>query len=276
MKMQRRTFLASLPLMAAAGCRKQTTGDDKTIKFIMSDIGFNGELVPIIKRHVEAQGFTFQWMVVNDIILPNEMVDSGQADANAFQHEPYFNQFVQDHGLHNIERAFYTAYIPSGLYSKKYKSLAEVPDGALIAVPVDPANNGRALFMLRDHGLIGLRPGVEVVHASFDDITDNPHNFRFLQVDQLMLGRTYQDVDVAFLFALYAKLNGLDPIKDALAIETSDPTKSPYKNIVAVTKGLSGTPKIKALQNAYFSDEVKTFYRGKYGDTIQFLDKLNA
>lgn len=276
MKMQRRSFLAGLPLMAAAGCRKQASGDDKTIKFIMSDIGFNGELVPIIKRHVEAQGFIFQWVVVNDIILPNEMVDAGQADANAFQHEPYFNRFAQDHGLHNIERAFYTTYTPSGLYSKKYKSLSEVPDGALIAVPVDPANNGRALFMLRDHGLIGLRPGVEVVHASLDDITDNPHNFRFLQVDQLMLGRTYQDVDVAFLFSLYAKLNGLDPIKDALAIETTDPTKTPYKSIVAVTKGLAGTPKIKALQNAYFSDEVKVFYQSKYGDTIQFLDKLNA
>jgi D-methionine transport system substrate-binding protein len=91
-----------------------------------------------------------------------------------------------------------------------------------------------------------------------------------------MLQRTYQDVDVAFLFSLYAKLAGLDPIKDALAVETLDGTKSPYKGIVAVTKGLAGTPKIKALQAAYASDAVKNFYRAKYGDTIIFLDKLNT
>jgi len=276
MRLYRRTLLAGLSFLAVAGCRKKQSGDDKVVKFIMSDIGFNEELEPILKSELATQGFTLQWVVVNDIILPNEMVDSGQADANAFQHEPYFDQFVHDHNLHNIERGFYTTYTPSGLYSKKYKSIVQVPDGALFAIPVDPANNGRALFMLQEHGLLTLRPGVDVVHASLDDITANPHHFHFLQVDQMMLQRTYQDVDVAFLFSLYAKLAGLDPIKDALAVETLDGTKSPYKGIVAVTKGLAGTPKIKALQAAYASDAVKNFYRAKYGDTIIFLDKLNT
>jgi len=276
MTLHRRTFLAGLPLLATAACHKKQPGDDKIVKFIMSDIGFNGELEPILKTELAARNYTLQWVVVNDIILPNEMVDGGQADANAFQHEPYFNQFVQDHNLHNIERGFYTLYTPSGLYSRKYKSLAEVPDGALFALPVDPANNGRALFMLQEHGLLTLRPGVDVVHASLNDITANPHNFRFLQVDQLMLQRTYQDVDVAFLFTLYAKLAGLDPIKDALALETMDGAATPYKSIVAVTKGLAGTPKIKALQDAYASDAIKNFYRAKYGNTVIFLDKLNS
>jgi D-methionine transport system substrate-binding protein len=204
------------------------------------------------------------------------MVDSGQADANSFQHEPYFNQFVADHGLHNVERGFYTTYTASGLYSKKYKSLAQVPDGALFAVPVDPSNNGRALFLLRDQGLLQLRPGVSVVHASLDDITANPHGYKFIQVDQQMLMRTYADVDVAFMFSVFAKLSGLDPIKDALALETQDGSKSPYKGIVAVTKGLAGTPKIEALRRAYFADDVQAFERSKYGNTIQFLDSLNS
>jgi D-methionine transport system substrate-binding protein len=90
----------------------------------------------------------------------------------------------------------------------------------LFAIPVDPANNGRALFMLRDHGLLTLRPGVQVTHASLHDITANPHQFRFVQVDQLMQQRTYQDVDAAFLFALYAKRARLDPVRDALALES--------------------------------------------------------
>lgn len=272
----RRNALAmGLPFLALTGCHKKAVADTN-IKFIMSDLGFNEELEPILKSQLAAQGFTLQWVVVNDIILPNEMVDSGQADANAFQHEPYFDQFVHDHGLKNIVRGFYTVYTPSGLYSAKYKSLAQLPDGALIGIPVDPANNGRALFMLQDHGLLSLRPGVSVTHASVDDITANPHHFKFIQVDQLMQLRTYQDVDLVFLFSLYAKMAGLDPIKDALAVETLDGAKSPYKGIVAVPRDLAHTPKIKALQNAYASDAVKNFYRSKYGDAIVFLDNLNS
>jgi len=276
MTLHRRSVLAGLPLLGLAACHKHDAEDDKSIKFILSDIGFNGQLEPIIKAQVTAQGYDFHWVVVNDIILPNEMVNSGQADANDFQHEPYFNQFVHDHNLKNIERAFYTVYTPSGLYSSRYKSLSQLPDGAVIAVPVDPANNGRALFMLQEHGLLTLKPGVDVIHASLDSIAENPHRFKFLQVDQQMLQRTYNQVDLAFLFSLYAKMAGLDPIKDALALETQDGSKSPYKGIVAVTKGLAGTPKIKALQNAFASNEVKTFFRGKYGDAIVFLDDLNT
>jgi len=275
--LNRRSLLVSASLLLLDGCHKKTpdgtaSTDEKNVKLIMSDIGFSGELVPIIKQQMAAQGYTLDWVVINDIIQPNEMVDAGNADANSFQHEAYFKQFVKDHGLTNIERGFYTSYMPSGLYSKKYKTLSDLPDGALFGIPVDPANNGRALFMLQEHGLLTLKPGVDVVHASLDDITANPHNFKFLQVDQQMLQRTYQDVDVAFLFSLYAIKLGLDPIKDALALESQDSSGSPYRGIVAVTKGLAGTPKIAALEKAFHSDVVKAFDRQKYGNGIIFLD----
>ncbi len=273
---RRNALCAGLPFLALGGCKKHAAAADTTLKFIMSDIGFNGELEPILKAELAAQGFTLQWVDINDIVQPNEMVDSGQADANAFQHEAYFDQFVLDHGLKNIVRAFYTIYTPSGLYSKKYKSLTQVPDGALFGIPVDPANNGRALFMLQEHGLLSLRPGIDVIHASVDDIAANPHHFRFVQVDQQMLQQTYQDVDVAFLFSLYAMQVGLDPVKDALAVDSLDVANSPYKGIVAVTRGLENTPKIKALQNAYASDAIKNFYRSKYGGAVIFLDKFNS
>lgn len=271
-------ILAAAIALTMAGCKRHEGGPPgsreaaSTVRLIMSDAGFNAEVVPILKREVEKQGFKLEWVVVNDIIQPNKMVDDGSADANSFQHEPYFDQFVKDHDLHNITRGFYTVYGASGLYSKKYKSLNQVPDGATIGIPVDPSNNGRALFMLRDKGLLKMRD-VEVVHASPRDITENPHHFKFREVDQLMLQRTLDDVDVGFLFSAIALKIGLDPVKDALARE--DAAVTPYKGIVAIRKDLVGAPKIKALQNAYASYALKSFYHQKYGNAIVFLDGLN-
>lgn len=266
-----------------AGPASSTTGsqteagagksEDKVIKHIMSDSGFSGEIAAILKEELAKDGYILEHVVVNDIIQPNKMVNDGQADTNFFQHEAYFNQFVADHGLKNISRAFYTIFTPSGLYSKKYKSFDEVPDGATIGIPVDLANNGRALFMLRDLGLLKLRDGVEVIHASLKDITDNPHNFKFKEVDQLMLQRTLDDVDVGFLFAGTAVQIGLNPKKDSLAVETGEGL--PYKSIVAVRNDLIGSPKVKALQKAFQSKAVKDYYTSKYGDAILFLDDLN-
>lgn len=276
-----KTTLSLLAALAVTltGCSGKRTvaegvrADAKTIKLIMSDAGFNAEIAPILKDEVAKQGFTLQWVVVNDIIQPNKLVDDGTADANSFQHEPYFDQFVLDHQLKNITRGFYTIFGPSGLYSRKYKSLEQVPDGATFGIPVDPANNGRALFLLRDRGLLGMRDGVPVTHASLKDIVDNPHKFRFREVDQLMLQRALEDVDVGFLFSAIALKMGLDPGKDALACE--EMKISPFKGVVAVRKDLAGSPKIKALQNAYASDALKAFFKAKYGNSILFLDDLN-
>ncbi|MBO7743501.1 hypothetical protein I8J29_04800 [Paenibacillus sp. MWE-103] len=247
--------------------------EDKIIHHIMSDAGFNSEIVKILKAELAKDGYTLDYVVVNDIIQPNKIVNDGEADTNSFQHEAYFDQFVKDQGLKNISRAFYTTFTPSGLYSKKYKSFKDVPDGALIGIPVDPANNGRALFMLRDLGLLKLKDGVEVIHATLKDITDNPHRYKFKEVDQLMLQRTLDDVDVGFLFAGTAVQMGYKPKQDALALE--DGKDLPYKGIVAVNNKLLGTPKIKALQKAYESQAIKDFYKEKYGDAIESLDDLN-
>jgi D-methionine transport system substrate-binding protein len=247
--------------------------EDKVIKFIMSDLGFNAEVVHVLKDEVAKQGFVLDWMVVNDIIQPNKLVDDGTVDANSFQHEPYFDQFVQDHNLKNVVRGFYTVITPSGLFSLKYKSIDEVPDGATFGIPVDPANNGRALFMLRDRGLLKLREGVPVTHAGLRDITDNPHHYKFKEIDQLMQQRTLPDVDAGFLFLNYALLMKLDPIKDALVLE--DVNTLPYKGVVAIHRDLVGSPKIRALQNAYASNAFKEFYRKKYGAAVGFLDHLN-
>jgi D-methionine transport system substrate-binding protein len=259
--------------LGGCGARGQGTAPDKTIKLISSDLWIIPQIVGILKTEVAKQGYVLDWVVVNDIVQPNKLVDDGTADANMFQHEPYFNQFVQDHGLKNIARGFYTYFTPSGIYSKKYRSLDQLPEGATFGIPVDPANNGRALFMLRDQGLLKLRDGVDVIHASQKDIIANPHGYKFKEVDQLMQQRTLEDVDAGFLFSNYAVMSGFNPAKDALALE--DPHLPTYRGIVAIRKDLVGTPKIKALQNAFRSEELKQFLHNQYGEAIVFLDYLN-
>jgi len=270
--------LALLAFVSVAGCgggagKASAPAQDKTIKLITSDLWILPQIIGILKTEVARQGYVLDWVVVNDIIQPNKLVDDGTADANMFQHEPYFNQFVLDHGLKNVTRGFYTYFVPSGLFSKKYKSLDQLPEGATIGIPVDPANNGRALFMLRDKGLLQLRDGIEVTHASQKDIIGNPHHYRFKEVDQLMQQRTLEDVDAGFLFLNYAIMIGFNPTKDALALE--DPHTPTYRGIVAIRKDLVGAPKIKALQNAFASEELRQLLKSKYGDAIVFLDYLN-
>ena len=268
---------ALLAIVCIGGCggggQSATAARDKTIKLITSDLWIFPQIISILKTEVARQGYVLDWVVVNDIIQPNKLVDDGTADANLFQHEPYFNQFVLDHGIKNVTRGFYTYFVPSGLFSKKYTSLAQLPEGATIGIPVDPANNGRALFMLRDKGLLKLREGVEVTHASQKDITDNPHHYHFREVDQLMQQRTLEDVDAGFLFLNYAIMAGFNPTKDALALE--DPHTPTYRGIVAIRKDLVGAPKIKALQNAFLSEQLRQLLKSKYGDAIVFLDYLN-
>ncbi|MBW7458290.1 MetQ/NlpA family ABC transporter substrate-binding protein [Paenibacillus sepulcri] len=258
---------------AAGGGTEEVKKEDKVIKHIMSDSGFNGDIAKILKDEVAKQGYTLDVVIVNDIIQPNKIVNDGEADSNSFQHEAYFDQFVEDQGLKNIVRGFYTIFSPSGLYSKKYKKIEDVPDGATFGIPVDPANNGRALFMLRDLGRLKLKDGVTVTHATLRDITDNPHKYKFKEVDQLMLQRTLEDVDVGFLFAGTAVQIGLKPRTDALALEEGEGL--PYKSIVAIRKDLVGSEKMKVLQAAYESQPIKDFYKSKYGDAIEFIDDLN-
>jgi D-methionine transport system substrate-binding protein len=259
-------------LILAAACGGAQTGapgasEDRTITLVASDSGFQPEIVAILKEEVAKQGWELKHMVINDIVQPNQLVEDRQADANFFQHEAYMAQFNLDHGLH-IVPAFYTTFAPSGFYSRKYKSFKDIPDGALFGIPADPANNGRALFILRDAGLLKMKV-VPVTKASTRDITDNPHKFRFIEVDQLMLQRTVEDVDAGFLFPSTAILAGFNVRKDALGLESAE--NSPYRGIIGTRADLRAGPKMTVLQKAFQSDRIKEFYARKYGDSVIFL-----
>ena len=263
------TLAIAAALGAACGLAPAAAdSNDRTITLIASDSGFQPEIIGLLKDELRRQGFELKHLVVNDIVQPNKLVEEKQADANFFQHEAYMTQFNADHDLH-IVPAFYTTFAPSGLFSRKYKTLKEVPDGARIGIPADPANSGRALFMLRDAGLLKLTDGIAVVKASTQDVVENPHRYEFIEVDQLMLQRTLEDVDVGFLFPSSAILAGLNPLTDSLALEKAE--GSPYRGIIGTRPELKDGPKMKALQRAFQSERIKDFYLGKYGESVVFL-----
>lgn len=261
-------FVVAATIATACGLRATNTADDLTITLVASDSGFQPEIIGLLKEEVRKQGYELRHLVINDIVQPNQLVQDGQADANFFQHEAYMEQFNLDHGLH-VAVAFYTTFAPSGFYSRTFRSFEDLPEGARIGIPADPANNGRALFILRDAGLIEMTPGVPVTKASTRDVTENRRRLKFIEVDQLMLQRTLEDVDAGFLFPSTAIMAGLDPSKDALGLEKAE--DSPYRGIIATRPELVGGPKMEALRRAFQNDRVKDFYGGKYGKAITFL-----
>jgi D-methionine transport system substrate-binding protein len=267
--MERRNFLkyalagaGAVSAAALTGCGLSGAGaaggGDKTIKIIVTESAPYQEPTKIAQKLLEAKGWKLEPTYVTDIIQPNLAVANGEFDANFFQHNAYLKQFNADKGLDNVG-LFYVYSAPGGIWSDKYKSLDELPDGAKIGIPVDTANNGRALFMLRDAGLLELSEA-PVIHTSQENITANPKNLNFVEVDQQSLAKTLPDVDAGFLIARMAADAGHTK-QDALAFEP-DADQVPFRIVVAGRKDFVGTEKAKALQEAYQSTEVKAWFEG--------------
>jgi D-methionine transport system substrate-binding protein len=149
---------------------------------------------------------------------------------------------------------------PFGLYSAKYKNINDLPNGAVIAIPNDPSNGGRALLLLQAKGLITLKDGAGLT-ATSRDVVGNPRNFRFRELEAAQLPRSLQDVDAATINGNYALEAGLNPVKDSLIIEGAD---SPYVNIVVVQKGKENDARIAALKKALLSGKVKAYISSHY------------
>jgi D-methionine transport system substrate-binding protein len=267
--MQRRSFLkyalagaGAVSVSALTGCGLVNPGGTsaasggKTIKIIVTESAPYQEPTKIAQKLLEAKGWTLEPTYVTDIIQPNLAVANGEFDANFFQHNAYLRQFNQDKNLENVG-LFYVYSAPGGIWSDKYKSLDELPDGARIGIPVDPANNGRALFMLRDAGLLELSEAT-VIHTSQKNITANPKKLQFVEVDQQSLAKTLPDVDAGFLVARMAA-DAKHTKDDALAFE-SDADQIPFRIVVAGRKDFAGSEKADALKEAFQSPEVKAWF----------------
>ncbi|MBR1937470.1 MAG: MetQ/NlpA family ABC transporter substrate-binding protein [Spirochaetales bacterium] len=218
--------------------------------------------VPLLQLVVEdlaKEGYKLEVIEFTDYVTPNEALESGDLDANFFQHIPYLESFNNERGFHLVN-AGGVHVEPIALYSKKHKALSDLPNGATIAIPNDPTNEGRALLLLQSAGLITLKDdaGLEAVPA---DIKTNTKNLKFVEIEAASLPRTYADVDAAVINGNYAIPAGLIATKDGLFVEGAD---SPYVNVIAVKAGNENNPGIVALVKALKTDKVAKYVAEHY------------
>jgi len=218
----------------------------------------HAELLNLVKDDLAEQGITLKVVEFTDYVQPNVAVLAGDLDANFFQHIPYLDSNAEWSA--KLVSAFGVHVEPFGLYSVKYKKIGDLPNGATIAIPNDPSNGGRALLLLQAKGLITLKDGVGLT-ATSRDVTGNPKNFRFRELEAAQLPRSLQDVDAATINGNYALEAGMNPVRDSLIIEGAD---SPYVNIVVVQKGKENDPRIVALKKALLSQKVKAYINSHY------------
>ena len=219
----------------------------------------HADLLNLIKDDLKAEGVDLKIIEFTDYVTPNEAVESGEIDANYFQHIPYLDSFNSERGYHLVNAGGIHVE-PIALYSKKVKNIKDLKKKARIAIPNDPTNEGRALLLLADAGLITLDPKAGIT-ATVQDITSNPLKLKFTEVEAASLPRVLADVDAAIINGNYAIPAGLSAKKDGLYVEGSS---SPYVNVIAVKAGNENKPEIQALVKALKSEKVRKFIEEKY------------
>ena len=187
----------------------------------------------------------------SDYLSPNIALSDGSIDANAMQHQPYLENIVRDRGF-KLVAVGNTFVYPIAAYSKKLKDISELQDGARIAIPNDPSNEGRTLILLHQRGFIKLKD-VNNLAATPADIVDNPRNFQFVELDAAQLPRALDDVELAFINNTYAVPAGYSPARDALLLEDKE---SPYVNLIVAREDNKDDPRVAALVKAYQSEAV--------------------
>ncbi|MEI3412265.1 MAG: MetQ/NlpA family ABC transporter substrate-binding protein [Blautia sp.] len=249
--------------------------DDKTITVAASETP-HAEILEEAKPLLEAEGYDLEVTVFDDYVQPNEVVESGDFDANYFQHIPYLESFNEEKGTHLVN-AGGIHYEPFGIYPGTKSSLDDIEDGDTIAVPNDTTNEARALLLLQDNGIITLKDGVGL-EATVNDIAENPHNVEIVELAAEQVARVAEETSYIVLNGNYALQAGYSVAKDALAYEKSDSEAAKtYVNVIAVKEGNENSDKIKALVDVLKSDEIKDFINEKYdGAVIPFEDSADA
>ncbi|SEM92096.1 MetQ/NlpA family ABC transporter substrate-binding protein [Halomonas caseinilytica] len=229
----------------------QANADEQTLK-VGTVAGPETEVMQVAADIAEREhGLNVEIIEFTDYVTPNAALADGSLDANAYQHEPYMQSMVEDRG-YDFAIAGRTFVYPIGAYSEKYDSIEALPDGATIALPNDPSNEGRSLILLHNEGLITL-DDPENLEATPLDVVENPHGFEFREIEAAQLPRVLPDVDMAFINNTFAQPAGLT-LDDALLKEGAE---SPYVNIIAVRAGDEDKESIQQLVDAYQSDEVE-------------------
>ncbi|RUM23470.1 MetQ/NlpA family lipoprotein [Rhizobium vallis] len=263
--LSRRAALAAAAVSAAAlfafAAPAPSFAEDKSIKVgIMS--GEDEDVWRVVTSEAAKKGLKIETITFNDYTQPNEALERGEIDANAFQHKPYLDNQIKQHGYH-ITPVGYTGVWPIGLYSKKHKSVAELPKGAVIGVPNDPSNEGRALRVLQNEGLIKLKDGTGIL-ATIVDVSENPKNIEIRELDAGIVGRSIDDLDAGIVNTDWALKSGLSPAERIAQEPIAD---NPYRNFIAVKDENKDADWVKTLVSSYQNETVKAEFEKVYKGT---------
>ncbi|AWW40535.1 metal ABC transporter substrate-binding protein [Streptomyces sp. AS58] len=224
-----------------------------------------GEVLAYVKDNLAADaGLTLEIKEFTDYVLPNTALQEGSLDANLYQNEPYLDDFNEAKGTDLVPVV--KAYLPPmGVYSKRVADVADLADGATVAVPNDTTNEGRALKLLAAEGIITLKDGAGA-DASPADVAENPRNLRFKELEPAQLPRSLDDVDAAVINNNFAQDAGLNPAKDAVLLESAE--NNPYANLLAVKRGNEDDPRVEKLADLLTSADVRKFIEDKYQGSV--------
>jgi D-methionine transport system substrate-binding protein len=242
-------------------------GSEETATPVTIKVGASPEphakILEVVKEQLAEEGIELEIVEFTDYVQPNDQLYEKQLDANFFQHTPYLDSFNEEKG-YDLVKVVGVHIEPIGAYSEKLEDIADLQDGAKVAIPNDATNGGRALALLESNGLIKLKEGVGI-NGTVHDVVENAKNIEFVEVEAATLPRILPDVDFAVINTNYALEAGLNPTKDALFIEDAD---SPYVNILAARPDNKDSEAIQKLAAALNSEAVKQFIEETYEGAI--------
>ena len=260
MKTFRSAVVTALVALALTICGSDSASAAKVIKIGASPTP-HAEILRAAEPLLKAKGYEMQIVEYADYVQPNVALNSGELDANYFQHKPYMDDFNKQKGTKLVAMAF-IHYEPFGIYGGRCKDLNKLKDGAIVSVPNDTTNEARALLLLNDRGLITLKN--KSLTATRLDISSNPKNLKIEEIEAPQLVRSLPDVDISIINGNFAMLGGLK-VKDALAAEKNDSlAAATFANIITVRAGDENRPDLKALCEVLKSDQIKKFMQDKY------------
>ncbi|MDR2536580.1 MAG: MetQ/NlpA family ABC transporter substrate-binding protein [Treponema sp.] len=241
----------------------QSAAQGTSVLTVGATIVPHAAILGLVKDDLAAQNIELKIVEFTDYVMPNSALIAGDLDANFFQHLPFLEENPTWKAA--LSPAFGVHVEPLGLYSNLIKTIEDLKDGASIAIPNDPSNGGRALLLLQSKGFITLNPAAGL-KATPRDITDNPKNLKFHELEAAQLPRSLGDVDAAVINGNYALEAGFNPLEDALIIEGAE---SPYINYLVVRKGDEEDPRIKALEAVLCSQKVKDYINKTWNGSVR-------
>ncbi|WP_454727124.1 MULTISPECIES: MetQ/NlpA family ABC transporter substrate-binding protein [Cupriavidus] len=271
MKRWQAAALAALAMAFGAGtahaqAQTQAPAQDRTKIKVGVSVGNAEQTFEVVRKVAARDGLDIQVITFSDYLQPNEALAAGDLDANAFQHKPFLDSQIKARG-YKIVPVGLTLTAPLGIYSRTYKSVAQLPQGARIGIQNDPSNGNRALLLLQKAGLIKLKPGVgeNGVNATPLDVVENPKKLRLIELDAAQLPRALDDLAAASINNDYAYRAGLSLQRDTIAVEDA---RGPYANLIATRAEDKDKPWVKKLVKAYQSEEVRRFIETEFKGSL--------